>query len=497
VLTAAGLSCLVAGAAAAWFFHHDYILYYGDAQSHLNISRSIFDSRTPGYDQLGTVWLPMLHLLCLPLAGNNWLWRTGLAGSIPVALCLVIAGIFFYLAAEEAYGSAVAAAVVLSCFMLNPNLLYLGSIPMTEVVFLAGLAALLFALLRFRTTKKARFVGLAVAASCWMSLTRYDGWFLIPFAAIWVLSFGAKRRFILFIAFGFLASLAPLYWMAHNWWETANPLNFYNGPYSAKTIQGAHPYPGYHDWRLAIHYYWSAGQLCAGSALTVLGVAGAVCAAIKKALSPVLFLMLTPAFYIWSMHSSASTPIFIPTLWPYTYYNSRYGIAMVALWAFAAGAIVLAIPQRWRKFAFLVTLISIAPWLIRPSKNHWICWKESEVNSISRRAWTVPAAEFFSAHYQHAQGILAASGTGDVASIFCRTGIPLREVVDIGNGPLWMANISRPDLLHQAQWAIGQAGDPISNALAGARAYQAVNEIQVSRAPLLKIYERIDPGAER
>ena len=48
---------------------HGYILYYGDAQSHLNISRGIIDSRTPGYDQLGTVWLPVLHLICLPFVG--------------------------------------------------------------------------------------------------------------------------------------------------------------------------------------------------------------------------------------------------------------------------------------------------------------------------------------------------------------------------------------------------------------------------------------------
>lgn len=495
MLTAAGLLCLVAAAAAAWFFYHGYILYYGDAQSHLNISRSILDSRTPGYDQLGNVWLPMLHVLCLPLAGNDWMWRTGLAGTIPVALCLVIAGIFFYLAAEEAYRSAVAAAVVVSCFMLNPNVLYLGSIPMTEVVFLAGLAALVFALLRFRTTQKKSFIALAVVASWWMSLTRYDGWFLIPFAAIWFLLFAAKRRFILFMVFGLLTSLAPLYWMAHNWWETANPLDFFNGPYSAKTIQGAHPYPGYHNWSLAVYYYWTAGQLCAGAALTVLGLAGAVCAAIKKAMAPVFFLMLTPGFYIWSMHSSASTPIFIPTLWPNTYYNSRYGIAMVALWAFAAGAIVLLIPQRWRRSALLLPLISIAPWLILPSKNNWICWKESEANSIARRAWTTTAAQFFGAHYQRGQGVLAASGTGDVAGIFCRTGIPLRDAVDIGNGPLWMANEARPDLLHQALWAVAQAGDPVAKALdATSLPYQVVDQIQVQGAPTLKVYRRIQRG---
>jgi hypothetical protein len=492
------LLCILTAVAAAWSFRNGYILYYGDAQSHLNISRSIIDSRTPGYDQLGNVWLPVLHVICLPFVGNDWLWRTGLAGAIPVAMCLVIAGVFFYLAAKDAYRSAIAALVVLSCFVLNPNVLYLGSIPMTEVVFLAGLAVLLFALLRFRATQKRSFVALAVLASWWMSLTRYDGWFLIPFAAIWFAVFASKRRWILFLVFGALASLAPLYWIAHNWWETGNALDFFNGPYSAKAIQGSHPYPGYHDWKLAILYYMTAGELCTGVTLILLGAAGMVCAARKRVFAPVLFLMLTPMFYVWSMHSS-STPIFVPSLWPYTYYNSRYGIEMVALSAFAAGAIVLVLPQQWCKLAFALPLLSIAPWLIHPVKDNWICWKESQVNSISRRAWTEVGARFLDRHYAEGQGILTASGSGDVAGIFCRAGIPLRETIYLTNDAAWWANTARPDLLHQALWAVVQAGDPVAKALgaAAASSYRVRERIQVQGAPALEIYERTDAGAHR
>jgi hypothetical protein len=497
-LGAAALLCVLAALAAWWFFRNGYILYYGDAQSHLNISRSMVDSRTPGYNQLGNVWLPMLHVICLPLIGNDWLWHTGLAGTIPVAMCLVITGTFFYLAARDAYGSAAAAAVVLSCFVLNPNVLYLGSIPMTEVVFLAGLAVLLFALLRFRATQRLSFVALALLASWWMCLTRYDGWFLIPFTAIWLALFAEKRRWVLFLLFGALASLAPLYWIAHNWWETGNALDFFNGPYSAKAIQGSRGYPGYHDWKLAILYYLGAGYLCAGVTLLLLGATGMVCAARKKAFAPLLFLMLAPVFYIWSMHSS-STPIFVPPLWPYTYYNSRYGIALVALAAFAVGAIVSVLPQRHRKLAFVLPLLSIAPWLVHPSKENWICWKESQVNSQSRRAWTAAAADFFHSHYQAGQGILTASGTGDPAGIFCRAGIPLREAIYLTNDAAWWANTVRPDLLHQALWAAGQSGDPVTKALdgTGRSSYRVREKIQVQGAPALDIYERTDAGAQR
>src|SRR6202521_4450934 len=59
------------------------VLLYGDAVAHINIARRVFDSRTPGLLQLGTVWLPLPHLLMIPLLVSNWMWKTGVGGSLP------------------------------------------------------------------------------------------------------------------------------------------------------------------------------------------------------------------------------------------------------------------------------------------------------------------------------------------------------------------------------------------------------------------------------
>ena len=115
IVVVAAFAILTIAIAGAWFVRHDYILYYGDAQSHLNISRGLIASRTPGYEQLGSVWLPLLHVLCLPFVANDALWSTGLAGTIPVACCFVIAVIFFYLAAREVYPGILPAAVAAAC----------------------------------------------------------------------------------------------------------------------------------------------------------------------------------------------------------------------------------------------------------------------------------------------------------------------------------------------------------------------------------------------
>ena len=44
------VAAAVMSACAVWLsFNQGWTLYYGDAESHLNIARRIIDSRTPGY----------------------------------------------------------------------------------------------------------------------------------------------------------------------------------------------------------------------------------------------------------------------------------------------------------------------------------------------------------------------------------------------------------------------------------------------------------------
>ena len=79
-----------------FYLRRGEILLYGDAVAHINIARRVFDSRTPGLLQLGTVWLPLPHLLMIPFLLSNWMWKTGVGGSIPsmVAYVFGTVGIF-------------------------------------------------------------------------------------------------------------------------------------------------------------------------------------------------------------------------------------------------------------------------------------------------------------------------------------------------------------------------------------------------------------------
>jgi len=500
---AALVAAAVAILAARWTFAHGYILYYGDAESHFDIARRILDSRTPGPEQLGTGWLPLLHMVLIPFVMHgNW-WQTGFAGVVPSAACLAIAAMFLFAAASRAFRSQPAALAVMLVFLLNPNMLYLSTTPMTEPLFAASIAALLFASLWFRDSQSIWALLLAAAASNAASLTRYEGWFLIPFVALYILLV-AKNKWLA-IPFGVLLSLAPLAWLAHNRFYEGDALEFYRGQWSALGIyrrqlaQHMARYPGDHDWRTAIRYYSTAVQLAVGWPALILGAAGILAALWKRAWWPVLLLALSPVFYVMGMHSTGN-PIFVPTLYPHSWYNTRYALAALPLTAVCAGALVAILPDRWPQYwrwpaALAVAAIPAVAWALHPES---ICWKESEVNSIARLQWTHKAASFLAANYRHDDGIIFPFG--DMTGVLREAGIPIREGLYDGNGAAFGMALERPDLFLQPRWAIAFSGDPIATAiLRGAKRgphYELMAVIIVKGAPVVEIYHR-ERGALR
>jgi hypothetical protein len=489
----AALAVAVLSGAAVWFFcRKGYLLYYGDAQAHLNIARRMIDSRTPGYDQIGTVWLPLPHLLMLPAVANDHLWRTGLAGAIPSAICFVIAATFLFASVKMAFHSRAAAVTATALFALNPNLLYLQSTPMTEPIFFAGLMALLYFSIRFQRTQSLWAALGAGAASLATTLTRYEGWFLIPFSVLFFLIAAKRNRFAAVVLFSAIAAAGPLSWLAHNWWYFGDFFEFYNGPHSAIAIQGQHRYPGEHNWPEAWLYFRTAVELCAGTALFWIGLAGLVVAMFKRAFWPLLLLALPGAFYVLSIHS-AGTPIYMPQLWPNSYYNTRYGLALLPLAAFAAAALVALVPSRARVVAAMIVVAApTAMWLSHPSEQNWITWKESEVNSQARRTWTKETANFLHTNYRPGTGIFTTFG--DVTGAFAGAGIHLRETLTWDNGPYWMSAVARPELFLREEWAVAMAGDKVHSAVDRAKlrgpSYTLQKTISVKNAPVIEIYRR-------
>jgi len=76
-------AAVVGGAAWAIFFRAGLVLSHYDAKAHLVVARRVFDNLTPGWQQIGAVWLPLPHLIDVLPAQIDVFYRTGVFASLP------------------------------------------------------------------------------------------------------------------------------------------------------------------------------------------------------------------------------------------------------------------------------------------------------------------------------------------------------------------------------------------------------------------------------
>ena len=415
------------------YLRHGDLLLYGDAVAHINIARRVFDSRTPGLLQLGTVWLPLPHLLMVPFLLSNVLWQTGIGGSIPsmVAYVLGVSGVFrlvrdtLRLHSVNDASPKMAAWLGAGIYGANPNLLYLQSTAMTESLYLAFFIWAVVYFLHYTQTSDSKEhepeirssalvkCGLCLIGACF---TRYDGWFLSAVMCVALLivlraprrsrqqSLGDFRNFVL------VAAAAPVLWLGYNAVVYRNPLEFANGPYSAKAIEqktatpGYPAHPGANDLPMAFSFFLKSAEMNVASVSTLqrlwvaLFVLGAIATLIfDSSLWPLLLLGVPLPFYILSI-AYGGLPIFLPVWWPHSYYNLRYGLQLLPAFAafislFAHFAIGLVQNQSRKALAGFTIVALVAGSYISVWREQPICFREAWINSRDRITLETALAE--------------------------------------------------------------------------------------------------------
>jgi hypothetical protein len=184
------LAVLAAGAGgAAWitFSRAGLVLSHYDAKAHLVVARRVFDNLTPGWQQIGAVWLPLPHLIDLLPVQIDFFYRTGLFASLVSVACLATTT---YVAAQlvlRVTGSAVGACVSAALLMLNPNLLYLHTTPMTEPLLIAATSLVVLWLIEWvdgaAGTGDPGCVSPKLASALFAAMwTRYEAWPIVAVA---------------------------------------------------------------------------------------------------------------------------------------------------------------------------------------------------------------------------------------------------------------------------------------------------------------------------
>jgi hypothetical protein len=474
----AGVAVLVSLFSFLYYFQRSDLLLYGDAVAHINIARRVFDSQTPGLLQLGTVWLPLPHLLMIPFLWSDAMWQNGTGGSIPsmIAYVLGVVGIFRLvrgmleadLRTKPAAGvGAWAAAFV---YGANPNLIYMQATAMTESVYLA---LFIWALVYFaefirslrknsnedgRQTQRARTP--LVGCACCLAgaeLTRYDGWFLagVMGAAVVVIALrrwqnrASEDRALRRVAVKFLLgiALAPILWLVYNGVVYGNALEFANGPYSAKAIEqrvGA-PNPALHSAGVAAIYFLKSAQLnMAGGNWGRFWLAAAFVAVaigvwkLRAQAASMLLLWVPLVFYALSI-AYGSVPIHVYTWWPFATFNQRYGLQLLPMFAVSAGVLTASVflfGAGWRHggkmvaVIFALMVVSYASvWKADPQ-----CLKEAQRNWEIRHTLNSAVQRVVAGLPRNSRFLM---DLGEHVGVMEQAGIPLRQVVNNENHRPW------------------------------------------------------------
>jgi hypothetical protein len=513
--------------AIVWSWRNGAMLNYGDAVAHLHIARRVLDAHQPRLTELGSVWLPLPHLLLLPFVQIYSWWANGLAGVIPSALAYLAACMGIYRLAR-CWLRPAPSALALAFFALNPNLLYLQTTAMTEPLFLCEMVWVAVWLVEWRASldsgqgKPDRMQWLIAAVLVAAIFTRYDGW-VMALAAWACMGVTLARRGKLRSPGFWLASAvvvaAPLAWFVYNAVGFGDWLYFARGPYSAKAIEirtavpGFPPHPGWHDPWVGLIFFVKAAELDAaaaawGKTLLVVSLAGTLwawLAARRRAFSWALLLWFPAAFYAYSV-SYGSVPIFLPVWWPHSFYNLRYGMEMLPAFALGVGfaaQFALAVVNefkprrvnaRWVGYAAGALFAVVALNAVQMVRERPLVYMEGTKNIAARRAYEIeipPALRALLAERPHAVVLMNTSVFPELVAL---TGIPLRQTINEGDLEIYYDTLAAPAA--HSGLVLAFKGDDVDRAVqAHPEGLTAVRHFSTPGEPDATIYVSESSGA--
>ena len=489
-------SVSLSGIAIAWSWSHGALLNYGDAAAHLHIARRVFDSHQPRFSELGSVWLPLPHILLLPFVQKYSWWASGTAGILPSALAYIAACLGIYRLARR-WIPPIPAALALVFFAANPNLLYLQTTAMTEPLFVCEMIWTTCWLVEWRSgldldpPQGHRLLWPIAFVLVAAVFTRYDGW-VMAFLAWVAIGMTLARRGLLRIRSYWVASVfvaaAPIAWFLYNSAAFDDWLFFIRGPYSAAAIEartatpGFPPHPGWHNLWVSLIFYIKTAEMDLaagkwGTLLLLIAVAGILIAFLanrRRGIAWTLPLLLPVPFYAYSV-AYGSVPIFLPVWWPHSYYNLRYGLELLPAFAlaigFAAHPCLGAVRDfkrygrraNWENATALLLFALLAVNAVEMIKEGPAVYVEGERNIEAHRPYQLEIPPVLRRLLAERPGGVLLMDTSYDPEIVAFTGIPLRQTINESDLGIYRDALNAPAA--RAALVLAYDGDEIDRAV--------------------------------
>ena len=483
-LIVALIAAMVIINAFLYFLSRGQTFVHIDAIAHVNKARGLFDSFQPGLRNLGTVWLPLPHILIAPLAAIDPLWRSGAAGSLLSVVCFIGTSLFLFSTGYAWTGSRIAGWVSFMLFALNPRLIYLFTTPENEPLMIVCAAGLFYYLLRWTQDENWKDLALAALFAFAGTLTRYEGWALAATATVLIPILARKQRAASTILFAGAAAAGPMLWMLFNMIYFDDPIMFIYGTGSAQAYSNAAKSPiAWKLWDSVLTYFIDVAY-CVNSGVLWLGIGGLITSLIflrRRYWRPILVLasgcIAMFGWYVLNLYLNM-VPIAMPGMLkndPQQVSNVRYGSVMAAtIPLFAAFFVFVIWRQVERRRAY--ALFMLAPLFLgdpvpaasREPMDEQFTRNLFYTEAIHNQSFWMPpfidVSEKLKADIdaRHDDSSLILTNTRIVHVVVWATGIPMRRFITEMYDNDWGLSLKTID--PKIRWAITEEGDQLWHA---------------------------------
>ena len=454
------------------------LLYYGDGISHLIIARRVFDWIIPGLAQLGSVWLPMTHIMLMPFVTNNFLFHTGLAGTIVSTISTAITAVAIFRIVKLQFNSTSVGFLASALYMANTSVIYMAVVPMMEAPFMMFFMLAVYYIQKWYSiyTKNADIwkqyrviLKCAIAISA-ATLTRYEAWTLPIGVAIIILivmlvirkeSWKRRVEALLYVAIPY-SFLGISGWVLWNLVIFRNALEFATGPYSAQTQAISRPYRQYLYLKPinSLSILYDVAKDTYGIHLIVLSVIGiAAYIYMNRRKGSVLFSILTIAMLMAPMITDFLAMIqgsgeIYPYGYPYGWFNGRYLIFLAPLFAFASAALIMFVASKGKRVLTILAVLLVVTLYGVTFVTHPLDIGKTtalrdrgilpfnKANQITFDTGKVLGKLYTKGH------IISLTTGLDGPTIMISSGISLKNFIDVASGDYW-------DTVEESPWIYG------------------------------------------